>query len=137
MILSGKKHNSDGKLFSSTRSLIRLFLNKQNKNENTECHGTFIPFKSHLNSKQESLIFLLFRSWHLVRSSHPEVLCRKGVPRNFAKFTGNTCTRFSFFNKVAGLRPKACKFIKKRLWHRYFHVNFAKFLRTPLVAASV
>ena len=49
----------------------------------------------------------------------------------------NTCARVSFFHKVAGLRPKACIFIKKRLWHRYFHVNFAKFLRTSLVAASV
>ena len=26
----------------------------------------------------------------------------------------------------------ACNFIKKRLWHRYFPVNFAKFLRTSL-----
>ena len=28
-------------------------------------------------------------------------------------------------------RPEACNFIKKRLWHNSFHVNFAKFLRTP------
>ena len=27
--------------------------------------------------------------------------------------------------------------LKKRLWHRWFPVNFAKFFRTPLVAASV
>ena len=27
--------------------------------------------------------------------------------------------------------PQACNFIKKRLWHRCFPVNFAKFLRTP------
>ena len=32
---------------------------KKNKNENAECHGIFIPLKSHLNSKQGSLIFLL------------------------------------------------------------------------------
>ena len=32
------------------------------------------------------------------------------------------------FNKVAGLRPAT--FLKKELWHRYFSVNFAKFLRT-------
>ena len=25
---------------------------------------------------------------------------------------------------------QACNFIRKRLWHRYFPVNFAKFLRT-------
>ena len=34
----------------------------------------------------------------------------------------------SLFNKVAHL--KACSFIKKRLQHRCFHVNIAKFLRT-------
>ena len=27
--------------------------------------------------------------------------------------------------------PQACNFIKKRLWHRCFPVNFAKFPRTP------
>ena len=34
----------------------------------------------------------------------------------------------SHFNKVAGL--KACNFIKKRLEHRCFVVNIAKFIRT-------
>ena len=34
-----------------------------------------------------------------------------------------------FFNKVAGFRPATL--LKKRLWHRCFPVNFAKFLRTP------
>ena len=33
----------------------------------------------------------------------------------------------SFFNKVAGLRPTTL--LKKRLWHRCFPVNFAKFLK--------
>ena len=35
------------------------------------------------------------------------------------------------FNKVAGLRPATL--LKKRLWHRCFPVNFAKFLRTPFL----
>ena len=39
-----------------------------------------------------------------------------------------------FFNKVVGLSPATLS--KKRLWHRCFPVNFVKFLRTPLVAAS-
>ena len=38
----------------------------------------------------------------------------------------NTCAVVSFFNK--DLRPAT--FLKKRLWHRYFPVNFAIFLRT-------
>ena len=37
----------------------------------------------------------------------------------------------SLFNKVAGLRPATL--LKKRLWHKCVPVNFAKFLRTPLL----
>ena len=36
----------------------------------------------------------------------------------------------SFLNKVAGLQD--CNFTKKRLIHRYFPVNIANFLRTPI-----
>ena len=45
-----------------------------------------------------------------------------------------------FFNKAASLIPATL--LKKRLWHRYVPVNFAKFLRalffykTPPMAAS-
>ena len=63
------------------------------------------------------------------RSSHPEVFCKKGVLRNFAKFTGKHLRQRLFFNKVAGLRPAFL--LKKRLWQRFFPVNFVKFLRTP------
>ena len=39
----------------------------------------------------------------------------------------NTCARVSFLKK---LQPLVCNFIKKkRLWHRCFPVNFAKFLK--------
>ena len=41
----------------------------------------------------------------------------------------NTCARDSFLNKVAGLAWPAALW-KKRLWHRCFPVNVAKFLRT-------
>ena len=36
------------------------------------------------------------------RSSRPEVFCKKGVLRNFAKFTGKHLCQILFFNKVAG-----------------------------------
>ena len=36
------------------------------------------------------------------------------------------------FAKVAGLRP--ANMSKKKLWHRCFPVNIAKFVRTPLGA---
>ena len=49
-----------------------------------------------LNMSQYTSIF---------RSSRPEVFCKKGVPRNFAKRTGKHLCQRPFFNKVAGLRP--------------------------------
>ena len=57
------------------------------------------------------------------RTSRLEVFCKKGVLRNFVKFTGKYLCQSLFFNKVPGL--------KKRLWHSFFPVNFVKFLRTP------
>ena len=74
------------------------------------------------------------------RSIRPDVFCKKGVLRNFAKFTGKHLCQSIFFNKVA---DRSATLLKKRLWHRCFPVNFAKFLRTPffhrtpLVAASI
>ena len=47
---------------------------------------------------------------------------------NFAKFTGKHQCQSLFFNKVAG--PTLSK---KKLWHRCFPVNFAKFLRAPFL----
>ena len=43
----------------------------------------------------------------------------------------NTCARVSLLHKVAGLR--SATLLKKRLWHKCFSVNFAKFLRTPFL----
>ena len=63
------------------------------------------------------------------RSSRPEVFCKKGVHENFTKLTGKHLCQSLFFSKVAGLRPAIL--LKKRLWHRCFPVNFAKFLRVP------
>ena len=42
----------------------------------------------------------------------------------------NNCGRVSFLIKWS-CRPQAYNFVKKRLWYRYFPMNFAKFLRTP------
>ena len=54
-------------------------------------------------------------------------MATKGVLRNFAKSTGKHLCQSFFFNKVAGLRPTFL--FKKRLCHRFFPMNFAKFLR--------
>ena len=39
------------------------------------------------------------------RSSHQRCSMKKGILRNFAKFTGKHLCQSLFFNKVAGLRP--------------------------------
>ena len=63
------------------------------------------------------------------RSSLLRCSMKNDVLRNFTKFTAKHLCQSVFFNKIAGLRPATL--LKKRLWHRYFPVNFAKFLRTP------
>ena len=40
------------------------------------------------------------------RSGPPDVFCKKGVLRNFAKFTGKYLCQSLYFNLVAGLSPK-------------------------------
>ena len=59
------------------------------------------------------------------------MFCKKSVLRDFAKFTEKHLCQSLFFNKVAGLSPQACNFIKKETLARYFPVNFAKLIKTP------
>ena len=61
----------------------------------------------------------------------PEVFYKKGVLKNFAKFTGKHLCQSLFFNKVASLRPTTS--LKKRLWHWCLPVNITKCLRTPIL----
>ena len=57
------------------------------------------------------------------KSSLRRCSLKKGVLRNFVKFTGkHLCQSLTY------VRPKAL--LKKRLWFRCFPANFAKFLRT-------
>ena len=53
---------------------------------------------------------------------------KKYVLENFAILTGKYLCQSLYFNNVAGLNPATL--LKKRLLHRCFPVNFAKFLRT-------
>ena len=64
----------------------------------------------------------------IFRSSHQKCSVKQYVLRNFAKFRGKHLRQSLFFNKVAG----TATLLKKRLLHRCFPVNFAKFLQTPL-----
>ena len=75
-------------------------------------------------------------SFNLLRTSisfyfqkqSPQMFHKIGVLKNFAIFTGKQLRSSLCCNKVAGLR--LANLLKKRLWHRCFPVNFAKFLRT-------
>ena len=57
------------------------------------------------------------------RSSRTEVFCKKCALRNVAKFTGKHLCQSLFRTTL----------LRRRLWHRCFSVNFAKFLRTPFL----
>ena len=50
-------------------------------------------------------------TWPSGRSSHSRCSIKKGVLKNFAKFTGKHLCQSLFFNKFAGLRPAT--FFKK------------------------
>ena len=76
----------------------------------------------------EPLLLIVLAFDEIFRSSRPEVFCKKGVLRNFVKFTGKDLCQSLFFNKVAGLRPATL--LKERLWQRCFPVNFTKLLGT-------
>ena len=72
-------------------------------------------------------------------SSHQRCSMKKGVLKNFAKFTRKHLCQSLFINNVAELRPATL--LKKRPWHRRFPVNFAKlvrihFCRPPSLVAS-
>ena len=70
-------------------------------------------------------IFLSFDKLWNNRSSHQRCSTKKGVLRNFAKFTGKHLYQRLFFDSL--FRPATL--LKKRFWHTYFPVKFAKFLR--------
>ena len=68
------------------------------------------------------------------------MFCNKGVLKILTKFTGKHLCQCLFLNEVTSLRPAT---LLKKLWHRCFPVNFAKFLRPvfyrtpPLVVSDL
>ena len=81
----------------------------------------------------KNTILYFFKYTVVYRSGGPEVFYKIGALKNFAKFTGKHLCQSLFFYKVPDVRPATL--LKKRLWHRSFLVNFAKFLRTPFLRA--
>ena len=83
----------------------------------------------------------LFQWYTLFRSNRPDVLCKKGVLKIFAKFTRKHLCWSVFSNKVAGLRP--ITLLQKEIPTQVFPCEFCKMFRntflyrTHPVAASV
>ena len=72
-----------------------------------------------------SILFYQWKTSSKHKSSHQRCSIEKGVLKNF---TGKHLCQSIFFNKVTGLR--SATLLIRRLWHRYFPMNFVKFLRT-------
>ena len=56
----------------------------------------------------------------------PEVLCKKGVLKHFAKFIEKLLFQSLFFHKVGG-------WLEKRLQRRCFSMNLVRFFRMPIL----
>ena len=75
-----------------------------------------------------------------IRSSRPEVFCKKGVLRNLAKVTGKHLYRSLFFSKVAGVSPASLLKRDSGIGVSREFCGISKntfFHRTPPVATSV
>ena len=62
------------------------------------------------------------------RSSHQKCSIKEAILKNFAIFTGKRPCWSLFLTKL-----QTCYFMKRRLHHRYFPMDIAKFLRTPIL----
>ena len=89
--------------------------------------------------KKVAIVCIKKSKFGTLRSSPPEVFCKKGVVRNVSKFTGKHLCHSLFFNKVAG---PACSFIKKETLAQVFSCEFCEIskstfsYRTPPMVAS-
>ena len=78
-----------------------------------------------------------FKDWSrntkiIKKKQPPGIFYKKGALKNFAIFKGKHLRRSPFFIKFHE-DLEACNFIKKKLRHRCFPVNIAKFFRTPIL----
>ena len=66
--------------------------------------------------------------WPFLRSSRPEVFCKKVLLQISQNSQENICARVSL---LIELQAQACNFIKNEALAQMFPVNFVQFLRTP------
>ena len=85
-----KKYTSKGEIYREEKQDFERFL-------------IFFNMKMSAKSNKVELSDELIDMWKEEQS--PEVLCKKGVLRNFAKFTGKHLCQSLYFDKVADLSP--------------------------------
>ena len=100
------------------------FSNKETINKLVSVKKTCILYVK----KRQNPIYRIFFN---CRSSHQRCSIKKDVLKKFTNFTGKHLCQSLCFNKLASLRPTS--WLKKRLWHRCFPINFVKFSRTPIL----
>ena len=76
-------------------------------------------------------ITLLFLPCFEVDKQPPDVFYKRGVLKNVAKIREKHLCWSLVFHNISCCRPSTL--FKKRLWHRCFHVNFAKFSGTSFL----
>ena len=87
--------------------------------------------ESYITMNRESLDHRISRTNTTLpngRGSHQRFSVINGGLRSFAKFTGKYLCQSLFFNKVAGLGPEACNFIKKETLTQVLSCEFCKIL---------
>ena len=81
--------------------------------------------------KYNSKISIIYHQIKILKRYNEQVFNKKAALKNFAIFTEKHLRWSLFLNKNVGLQ--SWNFIKKRLQHRFFPVNIAKFLRKPVL----
>ena len=81
--------------------------------------------------KYNSKLSIIYHQIKISKRYNEQFFNKTTVLKNFAKFTEKHLRWSLFLNKNVGLQ--SWNSIKKRLQHRFFPVNIAKFLRTPVL----
>ena len=81
--------------------------------------------------KYNSKISIIYHQIKISKRYNEQFFNKTTVLKNFAIFTEKHLRWSLFLNKNVGLQ--SWNSIKKRLQHRFFPVNIAKFLRTPVL----
>ena len=121
-------YSKNGKLTNFINTYFVKYFRRRTCQKNPK--KSFVTIYKESTHRYFSNIFFrwLFKN---IRNNHRGCSVKKGVLRNFTKFTGKQLCQSLFFNKVAGLRPVTL--LEKRLWHKCFPVNFAKLLRATVL----